>query len=114
MTPDYVHGYDPRESLRLQDQAATFAELLHSDTVFLAGSRVLEAGCGVGAQTATLAKSSPGARILAVDISSESLAEVEPALGWTRDARSPDRKDRGADESHRLREIWASRGPASC
>jgi ubiquinone/menaquinone biosynthesis C-methylase UbiE len=80
MTPDYVHGYDPRESLRLQDQAATLAELLHSDTVFPAGSRVLEAGCGVGAQTVTLAKNSPGARILAVDISSDSLAEAERAV----------------------------------
>ena len=80
MTPDYVHGYDPRESLRLQDQAATLAELLHSDTAFPAGSRVLEAGCGVGAQTVTLAKNSPGARILAVDISSDSLAEAERAV----------------------------------
>ena len=43
MTPDYVHGYDPRESLRLQDQAATLVELLHSDTVFPARSRVLRA-----------------------------------------------------------------------
>ena len=80
MTPDYVHGYDARESLRLQDQAATLAQLLHSDTVFPAGSRVLEAGCGVGAQTVTLAKNSPGARILAVDISSDSLAEAERAV----------------------------------
>lgn len=80
MTLDYVHGYDSRESLRLQDQAATLAELLHSDTVFPAGSRVLEAGCGVGAQTVTLAKNSPGARVLAVDISSDSLAEAERAV----------------------------------
>lgn len=77
MTPDYVHGYDPRESIRLQDQAATLSELLHADTVFPAGSRVLEAGCGVGAQTVTLAKNSPGASILAVDISEASLAEAE-------------------------------------
>ncbi len=80
MTPHHVHGYDPRESLRLQDQAATLAQLLHSDTVFPAGCRVLEAGCGVGAQTVTLAKNSAGARILAVDISSDSLAEAERAV----------------------------------
>jgi ubiquinone/menaquinone biosynthesis C-methylase UbiE len=77
MTTRYVHGYDPRESIRLQDQAATLAELLHSDTVFPAGSRVLEAGCGVGAQTVTLAANSPGASIVAVDISEASLAEAE-------------------------------------
>ena len=64
----------------MQDQAATLVELFHSDTAFPAGSRVLEAGCGVGAQTVTLAKNSPGAQILAVDISSDSLAEAERAV----------------------------------
>jgi cyclopropane fatty-acyl-phospholipid synthase-like methyltransferase len=55
----YVHGYDQRETLRLQDQASTLVELLHSDTFYPAGSRVLEAGCGVGAQTITLARKEP-------------------------------------------------------
>jgi len=49
---------------------------LHSDTLFPAGSRVLEAGCGVGAQTITLAKNSPEARITSIDISEESVAEA--------------------------------------
>jgi len=70
----YVHGYHPRESVRLQDQAATLAELLHHDTRYADGSVVLEAGCGVGAQTVTLAAGSPGARFVAVDMSQESLA----------------------------------------
>ena len=59
MTKAYVHGYDPRESIRLQDQAGTLVELLHSDTAYPPGSMVLEAGCGVGAQTVTLARNSP-------------------------------------------------------
>jgi ubiquinone/menaquinone biosynthesis C-methylase UbiE len=70
----YVHGYDSRESIRLQDQASTLVDLLHSDTAYPAGSRVLEAGCGVGAQTATLAKNSPTALITSVDISEASVA----------------------------------------
>lgn len=70
----YVHGYHPRESVRLQDQAATLAELLHHDTRYPDGSVVLEAGCGVGAQTVTLAAGSPGARFVAIDMSRESLA----------------------------------------
>lgn len=53
--PDYVHGYSPQEGARLMDQASTLAELLHFDTAYPAGSLVLEAGCGVGAQTVTLA-----------------------------------------------------------
>jgi len=72
--PDYVHGYTPRESERLVDQATALTEFLHSGTAFPAGGRVLEAGCGVGAQTVTLARNSPGAAITSIDISAESLA----------------------------------------
>lgn len=72
----YVHGYNPRENIRLQDQASTLVELLHSDTKYPAGSRVLEAGCGVGAQTITLAKNSPGALITSIDISEVSVEEA--------------------------------------
>jgi trans-aconitate methyltransferase len=72
----YVHGYHERERSRLLDQAAALVELLHHDTHYPAGSRVLEVGCGVGAQTVTLARQSPGARFTSVDISAESLAEA--------------------------------------
>ncbi len=74
MHDSYVHGYDTREIRRLQDQASTLEELLHSDTFYPAGSLVLEAGCGVGAQTVTLAGNSPAAHITSVDISETSLA----------------------------------------
>ena len=73
----YIHGYNDRENIRLQDQASTLVDLLHSDTFYPAGSRVLEAGCGVGAQTLTLAKNSPQALITSVDISAASVAEAE-------------------------------------
>jgi SAM-dependent methyltransferase len=73
----YVHGYDEQENRRLQDQAGTLVDLLHSDTAYPAGSRVLEAGCGTGAQTVTLARNSPGARFVSVDVSAASLAEAK-------------------------------------
>jgi SAM-dependent methyltransferase len=73
----YVHGYHPRESERLQDQAGTLVKLLHSDTTYPAGSLVLEAGCGTGAQTVTLARNSPGARVISIDISATSLAQAQ-------------------------------------
>ena len=69
----YVHGYSGHEQTRLVDQATTLTELLHHDTHYPAGSVVLEAACGVGAQTVTLATRSPGAAIVSVDISDESL-----------------------------------------
>jgi ubiquinone/menaquinone biosynthesis C-methylase UbiE len=77
MTRAYVHGYDPRENLRLQDQASTLVELLHGDTAYPRGSRVLEAGCGVGAQTVTLAGNSPEAMFTSVDISAASVREAK-------------------------------------
>lgn len=76
MKNKYVHGYHPRENIRLQDQASTLVELLHSDTAYPAGSLVLEAGCGVAAQTITLAQNSPDAVITSVDISEISIAEA--------------------------------------
>src|SRR5204862_1190571 len=76
MSQAYVHGYHPRENERLQDQAGTLVDLLHSDTAYPGGSTVLEAGCGVGAQTVTLARRSPGARFTSVEVSAESLVEA--------------------------------------
>lgn len=80
MTYTYVHGYDPRESDRLQDQASILADLLHTDTAYPAGSSVLEAGCGTGAQTITLARNSPDARITSIDLSAASLSEAQAKI----------------------------------
>lgn len=76
MNETYVHGYHPRENERLQDQAETLVELLHGDTAYPDGSTVLEAGCGIGAQTVTLARRSPGARFTSIDVSAESIAQA--------------------------------------
>ena len=76
----YVHGYAPRENQRLQEQASTLVELLHSDTRYPPGSRVLEAGCGVGAQTVILAANSPDALITSFDISPASIAQARLAV----------------------------------
>jgi SAM-dependent methyltransferase len=76
----YVHGYHPRENERLQDQAGVLVEFLHADTAYPPGSVVLEVGCGVGAQTVTLAERSPGAHFLSVDISADSLAEAQQRI----------------------------------
>ncbi len=77
MADAYVHGYNRRENVRLQDQASTLVDLLHADTAYPSGSCVLEAGCGVGAQTVTLARNSPQAFITAIDISAASLTEAQ-------------------------------------
>ncbi|MGF7235384.1 MAG: methyltransferase, partial [Frankia sp.] len=77
MFDQYVHGYRTEENTRLHDQADTLLELLHADSGFPAGSTVLEVGCGVGAQTVTIAERSLGARLTAIDLSPESLATAQ-------------------------------------
>ena len=76
----YVHGYSEREAERLHDQAHSVRELLHYDTIYPAGSKVLEAGCGVGAQTVTLAGSSPDTQFVSIDISADSLEKARALL----------------------------------
>ena len=72
----YVHGYSERETVRLTDQAQTLEGLLHHDTRFPEGSRVLEAGCGTGAQTVLLARQNPLVHFHSIDISAESLEKA--------------------------------------
>ena len=74
---EYVHGYSDRERSRLHDQAGTLEDLLHYDTVYPAGCKVLEAGCGVGAQTVFLARNSPSTQITSVDISPASIEQAK-------------------------------------
>jgi ubiquinone/menaquinone biosynthesis C-methylase UbiE len=80
MNNDYVHGYSVRESKRLEDQANCLSELLHYDSLFPAGSLILEAGCGTGAQTKILAPQNPECRFLSIDISDDSLHKAESLI----------------------------------
>jgi SAM-dependent methyltransferase len=86
MTGAYVHGYSTEESERLNRQAGILSEFIHANAIFSPGSRVLEAGCGVGAQTVQLAQRNPSTSFLAIDRSAESLAVARSrveALGLT-------------------------------
>lgn len=80
MSAEYVHGYTSDESGRLQSQAGILVDLLHGDTAYPAGSKVLEAGCGVGSQTITLARRSPHARFTSIDINPDSIAAARQRI----------------------------------
>ena len=80
MNSDYVHGYTERESVRLEDQAHCLSELLHEDSIFPKGSTILEAGCGVGAQTRIIAPKNPESKFISIDFSKESLKEAETLI----------------------------------
>lgn len=73
----YIHGYSQQEATRLSDQATSIEEFLHWDTQWEAGSYILEAGCGVGAQTTIIAAKNPDCQFLSVDISQKSLNEAQ-------------------------------------
>lgn len=73
---EYVHGYSDRETQRLQEQSLILEELLHGGTSYEAGSRVLEVGCGVGAQTLILLRRNPGIHLTSIDMSAESVQKA--------------------------------------
>lgn len=73
----YVHGYSEIEAKRLNDQADSLANLLHHDSIWKAGSLVLEAGCGVGAQIKTVAQKNPKSKFISIDISKSSIEEAK-------------------------------------
>jgi len=76
----YVHGYSDREALRLNDQANTLDQIIHNDTLFPEDSFVLEAGCGVGAQTKIIAPKNPGSNFISIDLSVDSIREAQELL----------------------------------
>ena len=76
-TSSYVHGYSQEEFTRLSDQANSIAELLHWDTDWPKGALILEAGCGIGAQTKILAPKNPECSFVSVDLSASSLAKAK-------------------------------------
>lgn len=73
---EYVHGYTEKEAVRLNDQANALDKLLHHDSVWKEGSLILEAGCGVGAQTKIIAPNNPQSKFLSIDISHESVSQA--------------------------------------
>lgn len=76
----YVHGYSTIEANRLNDQAVSLANLLHHDSVWQEGSIILEAGCGVGAQTKTVAPKNIKSKFISIDISEDSVCQAEKLM----------------------------------
>jgi SAM-dependent methyltransferase len=73
---NYIHGYSEEETKRLNDQATSISELLHWDSFWPQGSVVLEAGCGVGAQTGIISPKNPDVKFISIDLSEKSLSKA--------------------------------------
>jgi len=79
----YIHGYSNEESLRLHLQANVLESIIHNDSIFPNNSRILEAGCGVGAQTRILASKNPKSNFISVDVSEDSVREAKRIVDKT-------------------------------
>jgi ubiquinone/menaquinone biosynthesis C-methylase UbiE len=64
---DYIHGYNEQEFQRLLHQAEFLAPYIFENLDFSSSKKILEPGCGVGAQTRIIAKISPNAQIVSFD-----------------------------------------------
>ncbi len=76
----YIHGFSPTEQARLIEQARTLEPVIFARIDLSSCERVLDLGCGVGAQSAQLLKKWPGLTVTGVDASADQLAAAERLL----------------------------------
>lgn len=79
----YIHGFSTEEQARLTRQARMFETSLFSRIDLSDASRLLEVGCGVGAQTEILLRRFPQLHVTGVDRSAAQLAAAERNLAAT-------------------------------
>ena len=76
----YVHGFTREEQDRLRFQARFLEHRVHDRLPFRRARRLLEVGCGVGAQTEILLRHFPELHITGVDASEANLARASEAM----------------------------------
>ncbi len=76
----YIHGFDQAEQKRLLEQAAFLAPKVYEGFDFRKVKKLLEIGCGVGAQTKILAQKNAKMHITSVDISENQIATAQRNL----------------------------------
>lgn len=79
----YIHGFSSEEQSRLTRQARMFENILFNRIDFSEAKRLLEVGCGVGAQTEILLRRFPHLELTGVDRSEAQLAAAERNLAQT-------------------------------
>jgi len=76
----YLHGYSTEEEGRLYRQARFLEHLVHVGLPFHRSRRLLEVGCGVGAQTEILLRLFPELHITGLDSSAQTLEHAREHL----------------------------------
>ena len=67
LAPGYLHGYSSEEQARLYKQARFLEPKVFEKIDFARSERILEVGCGVGAQTEILLERFPQLRVQGID-----------------------------------------------
>jgi len=76
----YLHGFSDEEQERLLRQADYFEHALYRNVDFSDCERILEVGCGVGAQTEILLRRFPRLQITGIDSSDRQLATLQKRM----------------------------------
>lgn len=77
----YLHGFSPVEQERLRRQARFAEHTIYQNVNFSATKKVLEVGCGVGAQSEILLRRFPDLQLTGIDLSDKQLASARESLG---------------------------------
>ncbi len=80
MAQSYIHGYSLEEQRRLIEQAAVLAPQVHRGLDFSSGKRLLELGCGTGAELRYLRAHWPYLKLVGIDRHGPSLASARNYL----------------------------------
>lgn len=72
----YLHGYSKKEQNRLYKQARFLAPEVYEKIDMKGVRRLIEVGCGVGAQTSLLVKRYPRMKITGIDLSEVQIAQA--------------------------------------
>ena len=69
----YLHGFSEKEQTRLYEQAKTLEHTIYSSVDFSQSSKLIEIGCGVGAQSEILLRRFPNIELTSIDLSTTQL-----------------------------------------
>lgn len=76
----YLHGFSPVEQERLRKQARFAEHTIYQNVNFSATKKLLEVGCGVGAQTEILLRRFPDLYVTGIDLNDKQLSAAKESL----------------------------------
>lgn len=76
----YLHGFSPVEQERLRRQARFAEHTVYQNVNFSTTKKVLEVGCGVGAQSEILLRRFPDIKLTGIDLSEKQLDAAKVSL----------------------------------